>query len=79
MNNSQFSSLLVILVPQIIKEIVDNDLISESQATEKFYTSCLYSKLEEEDTKLWHLSPKALYSLYNQEQTTGSINYPEEA
>lgn len=79
MTNSQLSSLLVILVPQVIKEIVENDHISEEQAIDKFYNSIIYSKLAKDETKLWHLSPKALYTLYNQEQTTGIILYPEEA
>ena len=39
----------------------------------------LYAALEEEETKLWHLSPKALYELYAEEKATGKISYPEEA
>ena len=78
MSNSQLNSLLAILVPQIVGKIVDNEHISEELATERFYSSNLYSKLEQDETKLWHLSPMALYDLYNQEQTKGFIIYPEE-
>lgn len=78
MSDSKFNSLLSVLVPQIIREIVNNENISEDIAIQKFYGSVLYSKLEQEETKLWHLSPKALYNLYYQEQTKGFITYPEE-
>ena len=79
MNENKLSGLLVILVPQVIKEIVENENISENTATENFYNSKVYSVLENEETKLWHLSPKALYELYKQEKQTGKIDFPEEA
>lgn len=79
MSNNQFSGILVILVPQIIKEITDNENIAENEATVNFYNSKVYSVLEDEKTKLWHLSPKALYELYRQEVETGKIVFPEEA
>lgn len=79
MNDRQLSGILVILSAQVINEIVENDNISENEATECFYNSYLYSVLEDEKTKLWHLSPKALYELYKQEKETGKIDFPEEA
>ena len=36
-------------------------------------------RLEDEETKLWHLSAHALYEMYQEEVTTGKITYPEEA
>ena len=79
MNDEMLSGILVMLVPQVIKEIVDNEKISEDEATESFYNSKVYSVLEIENTKLWHLSSKALYELYKQEKQTGKIDFPEEA
>ncbi|MBP9989792.1 MAG: hypothetical protein KBT46_09885 [Ruminococcus sp.] len=79
MSEKQLSGILVLLVPQIIKEITDNEKIAEDAATENFYNSKVYSVLENEETKLWHLSPKALYELYKQEKQTGKIDFPEEA
>ena len=79
MSEKQLSGILVLLVPQIIKEITDNEKIAEDVATENFYNSKVYSVLENEETKLWHLSPKALYELYKQEVKTGKIDFPEEA
>ncbi len=43
------------------------------------YASELYARLEDEETKLWHLSANALYEMFKEEQKTGSITYPEEA
>ncbi len=79
MDKNKFQALLILLVPQVIKEISDKDNLSEVEATHLFYTSNLYAALEEEETKLWHLSPKALYQLYAEEKVTGKITYPEEA
>jgi len=79
MDDKMLTGILVLIIPKVIDEIVSNEAISEITATENFYNSYLYSILEEEKTKLWHLSPKALYELYRQEQTIGFINFPEEA
>jgi hypothetical protein len=35
--------------------------------------------LEDEQTKLWHLSANALFEMFQEEQETGKITYPEEA
>ena len=78
MNDNKLSGILVFLVPQVIKEIVSSEGLSEIDATESFYNSRVYSVLEREETKLWHLSPKALYELYKQEQVEGRIDWPTE-
>ena len=79
MSDKQLSGILVMLVPQIIKEIIDNEKLSEDEATEVLYGSELYAALEDEKAKLWHLSAKALYELYRQEKQLGKIDFPEEA
>ena len=76
--NDKLSGILVMLVPQIIKEITAHEKVSETEATVNFYYSKVYAVLEKEETKLWHLSPKAIYELYKQERQTGSIEFPEE-
>jgi hypothetical protein len=43
-----------------------------------FYSSALYKGLEEEETKLWHLSAHALFEMFQEERDTGKITYPEE-
>ena len=79
MEQKKFTSMLFLIVPQIIKIIVENENISEDTATELLYNSELYAQLEDEQTKLWHLSPYALFEMFCEEKTTGKITYPEEA
>jgi hypothetical protein len=76
---SQFKGILELLTPLIIREIRKDRDISEEEAFNILYSSFLYSKLEVELTKLWHLSACALVELLNQELETGNIVFPEEA
>ena len=78
MPDLQFKSTLQMLIPLIIKEIVKHRNITELEAFELLYSSFLYSKLEMESTKLWHLSQLTLANLLNEELETGSIIFPEE-
>ena len=43
-----------------------------------FYRSSLYKQLEREETKVWHYSPLTIYHIWNTEQETGEIMWPEE-
>ena len=79
MEKKKFSSMLFLIVPQVIKLIIDNYNIAENTATEWLYDSELYAQLEDEQTKLWHLSPFALFEMFCEEKNTGKITYPEEA
>jgi len=75
----QFKATLEMLIPLVIREIIKSRKISEQEAFELLYSSFLYSKLEIENTKLWHLSQLTLANLLNEEIETGSIIFPEEA
>jgi hypothetical protein len=76
---SQFKGIRELLVPLVIREIIKSRNASEEEAFRLLYSSFLYSKLEIEAAKLWHLSPCALYGLLNEELETGHITFPEEA
>lgn len=78
MDKKKFESMLILIVPEIVKLIVENSAIGEIEASEKFYNSKVYEKLEQEDTKLWHLSPLTLYNMFEEEQKTGDFVFPEE-
>jgi hypothetical protein len=78
MTNGQLSGLLTIVDAQLLNIIMEQRAIDPMKATELLYTSELYSKLEDEQTKLWHLSAETLYDLLDEELTTGKITYPEE-
>lgn len=79
MDKKKFESLLVLIVPGVVKLISEKCSVSEIEASEKFYSSKLYEKLEQEDTKLWHLSPRALFEIFDGEQKDGVLIFPEEA
>ena len=77
MEQKKFEAMLILIVPQVINLIVQNYEVDEIKATKDFYESELYSLLEQEDTKLWQLSPINLFNLYDDEQKTGKITFPE--
>lgn len=78
MEREKFNAVMGVLVPQIISLITKNFDDSEISAINMFYASQVYSILEKEETKLWHLSPLTLYNMYAEERNTGSFVIPEE-
>jgi len=79
MTQEKLSALLSVLNPSIVQLIIENKKITNIEAVNLFYNSELYEMLENEASKLWHLSPLTLYELLEEELETGNINYPEEA
>ena len=79
MTPEKLSALLAVLNPAVVQLIMDNRNLTNIEATSLFYNSSLYEMLENEESKLWHLSPLTLYELLEEELSTGKINYPEEA
>ena len=79
MEKKEFEAVLVLLVPQIVSLIAEKYSCNELDAIRALYESKLYSLLEKEETKLWHLSAPALFELYDEEVRTGSITFPKEA
>ena len=77
MEQAKFEAMLILIVPQVISFIVEKHGMNEVTASKKFYESKVYSLLEEEDTKLWHLSPLMLFHMYDEEVNTGNITFPE--
>ena len=75
----EFKATLQMLVPMVIQTVMDKKGISAVDALKLFYLSVLYEKLEIESTKLWHLSPLALYELLEIELQTGKLIFPTEA
>jgi len=59
--------------------IMERKGLTNVEAVKLFYNSELYSMMENEASKLWHLSSLTLYELFEEELVTGIINYPEEA
>lgn len=79
MDAREFKATLQMLVPMVVSAIVRRSGLSDDEVIPRLYASRLYADLEREETKLWHLSPWALADLWDEEQRTGRISYPEEA
>lgn len=78
MDRKKFEAMLILIVPDVVKLIAENNSFDEIEATYRFYNSITYEKLEQEDTKLWHLSPLTLYNMFEEEQKSGKVIFPEE-
>lgn len=80
MNERQYGALLAILiVPQLVAEIAKRSGKSEMDAIDRLYNSRLYEQLSDERLKLWHYSSVMLCDMLEEELSTGTITYPEEA
>ena len=79
MEKKKFEAMLVLLVPQVIHLITENYPYDEVTASKELYESKVYSLLEQEDTKLWHLSALTLFNMFDEEKKTGTFTFPEEA
>ena len=79
MTKLEFKATLQMLVPMIIHIIMEKRNMSVIDSIKLLYLSGLYKKLETESTKLWHLSPLALYELLEIELQTGKLIFPTEA
>jgi len=77
MDQKKFEAMLVLIIPKVISLILENYEWDEVTASRAFYESKVYSLLEQEDTKLWHLSPLTLFNMYDEERKTGTITFPE--
>ena len=77
MEQKKFEALLVLIVPKVVALIFENYPMDEVAASRSFYESKVYALLEQEDTKLWQLSPLTLFNLYDEERQTGNITFPE--
>lgn len=78
MNDKKFEAMLILIIPQIVQLLCTEFSLDEMTATKNFYKSQVYEILEEEDTKLWHLSPLSLFHMYKEEIETGHFTLPEE-
>jgi len=77
-NPENLNVALMFITPGIIQLLMDNRRITAEAASILLYNSRLYSLLEDEGTKLWHLSYPILYDMLEEELTTGEITFPEE-
>ena len=72
MGQEQFAEIMPYISADLVGMIVKKKNISEPDAITK-----LYAALEQEDTKVWQYSTDMLYSLLEQEERTGEIEFPD--
>ena len=77
MGQEQFVLMMSNISASLIAKIAQKQNISDQEALEKLYSSNLYSLLEQEDTKVWQYSTDMLYNLFEQEQQTGELKFPD--
>ena len=69
-------SIMPYLGTETVKLIMDRYGWDENAAIERFMNSIVYDRLQEEETKVWHFSPRLLAELFDEEQN-GEIDWPE--
>lgn len=77
MGQEQFIAMMPYISSDLVGMIATKNNITEDEAITKLYASKLYALLEQEDTKLWQYSTDMLYSLFEQENQTGTIVFPD--
>ena len=77
MGQEQFIAMIPYISADLVGFISQKQSISEDEAVRKLYSSKLYAMLEDEETKVWHYSTEMLYLLFEQEEKTGTIEFPD--
>ena len=77
MSREQFIVMMPYITDSLAAMIARRQALSEADAVIRLYESKLYTLLEQEETKVWQYSTEMLYTLFVQEQQTGSIVFPD--
>lgn len=77
MGQEQFIAILPYITADLAGMISKKQDLPETDAITALYDSKLYALLEDESTKLWQYSTDMLYSLFEEEQQTGMIAFPD--
>ena len=68
MSEVSIKAMLELIVPRLVKKIIETQNITEKEALTALYASEIYRQLEREETKLWHLSVPTLFDLWLEEK-----------
>ena len=77
MGQDQFAAIMPYISTDLVGMIAKKNKISVNDAITKLYNSKLYAILEQEETKVWQYSTEMLYSLFEQEEETGKVEFPD--
>ena len=78
MSEKGIKGMLELIVPRLLRMIMEKQSLTEKEALTRLYASELYRQLEREEMKLWHLSIPTLYEMWLEEKESGHITYPED-
>jgi len=68
MSETKFKTFVYLLTNSVISLMLEKEPLTEQEALDMFYTSEIYGLLEKESTKIWWLSPEALYEILLEER-----------
>ena len=77
MSKEEFTAIMPYISADLVGLIARKNNMSEEDAVLKLYNSKLYAILEQEETKVWQYSTEMLYSLFEQEEETGKVEFPD--
>ena len=77
MGQEQFAAIMPYICSDLVAMICEKQNIPDEEAIKQLYDSKLYAILEREETNVWYYSTPMLYSLLEQERTTGKIDFPD--
>lgn len=77
MGQEQFAAMMPYISADLVAMIANKQNITNEEAITKLYASKLYEALENEETKVWQYSTQMLYSLFEQEENNGTIQFPD--
>ena len=77
MGQEQFAAIMPYISADLVAMIAEKRNLEAEKAISLLYGSKLYAALEKEETKVWQYSTPMLYSLLEQEISTGNIVFPD--
>ena len=76
MDKNEFEDLLQLIVTSTVSLIMKKNKWDEDYALTRFVQSKVYTELEKEETKVWHLSSNMLAILFEEERE-GRLLWPD--
>lgn len=77
MDKSKFDAVFPIICSALAEKIAFELKLSDKDAIAQLYSSVLYEKLEQEETKVWQYSTEKLLELFLEEKNNGFIIFPQ--
>ena len=77
MGQEQFAAIMPYISADLVNMIAEKQNVEPEEAIKELYGSKLYAALEKEETKVWQYSTQMLYFLFEQEITSGNIDFPD--